>query len=68
MSAAMLAAAMSMQAAEVPATAREIAACAAARSQSAAVMARWTKLTTIDLAALNAKRKAAGQSMITLGK
>jgi len=67
-SAAMLAAAMSMQAAEVPATAREIAACAAARSQSAAVMARWTKLTTIDLAALNAKRKAAGQSMITLGK
>ena len=32
------------------------------------VMARWTKLTTIDLAALNAKRKAAGQPAIVIPK
>jgi hypothetical protein len=31
-------------------------------------MARWTKLATIDLAALNAKRKAAGQPAIVLPK
>jgi hypothetical protein len=60
-SAAMMAAAMAMQAADTAPTAREVAAVADARRQSAAVMARWTKLTAIDLPALNARRKAAGQ-------
>jgi hypothetical protein len=62
----MLAAAMAMQGAEAAPTAREVAACTSARAQSATVMARWAKLTTIDLAALNAKRKAAGQPAIVL--
>ena len=35
-----------------------------ARRQSAALTAKWTKLTTVDLPALNAKRKAAGQPPI----
>jgi len=63
-SATMLAAAMAMQGAEVAPTARELAACADARRQSAAVLARWTKLTTVDLPALNAQRKTAGQPVI----
>ncbi len=67
-SASMLAAAMSMQAADVPASAREIAACTAARVQSVAVLARWRALTTTDLAALNAKRKAAGLLAVTMGQ
>jgi photosystem II stability/assembly factor-like uncharacterized protein len=67
-SAAMLAAAMAMQNADVAPTGREVAACATARAQSVEVMARWTKLRTIDLAALNAKRKAAGQPPITIPK
>ena len=67
-STAMFAAAMAMQAAEAAPTAREKAACAKARTDAAAVMARWTKLTTTDLAALNAKRKAAGQPAISLPK
>jgi len=67
-SAAMLAAAMAMQGAEAAPTAREVAACATARTQLATVMARWTKLTTTDLAALNAKRKAAGQPAIVVPK
>ena len=67
-SAAMMAAAMAMQGAEAAPTAREVAAVTEARRQSAATMARWTKLTTMDLAALNAKRKAAGQPPIELPK
>ena len=67
-SAAMLAAAMAMQAAEAAPTAREVEACATARTALAAVMAGWTKLTTVDLAALNAKRKAAGQPVIAVPK
>jgi hypothetical protein len=67
-SSAMLSAAMAMQGAEVAPTAREVAACATARTQSAAVMARWRKVTTIDLAALNAKRKAAGQPVVVIPK
>jgi hypothetical protein len=62
-SAAMMAAAMTMQAADAAPTARDIAACANARRDSAAVMARWSKVKT-DLTALNAKRKAAGQPTI----
>jgi hypothetical protein len=63
-SASMMAAAMAMQNAEAAPTGREVAACAEARRQSAALMAKWTKLTTVDLPALNAKRKAAGQPAI----
>jgi hypothetical protein len=55
---------MAMQGADVAPTSREVAAVADARRQSASVMARWAKLTTIDLPALNAKRKAAGQPAI----
>jgi hypothetical protein len=65
-SATMMAAAMAMQAADAAPTAREVAACADARRQAAAVTATWTKLSTVDLAALNAARKAAGQPAITI--
>ena len=64
----MLSAAMAMQAAEGAPTAREVAACTAARTNAATVMARWTKLTTVDLAALNTNRKAAGQPAIVIPK
>jgi hypothetical protein len=67
-SAAMLAAAMSMQDAEAAPTAREVAAVTDARRQSTALMARWTRLMSVDLPALNAKRKAAGQPPIELPK
>ena len=63
-SGAMMSAAMAMQAADVAPTAREVAASAEARRESTAVMAKWTQLTTVDLPALNAKRKAAGQPPI----
>jgi hypothetical protein len=59
---------MGMQAADVAPTARDIQACADARRESAAVTARWTRITTVDLPALNAKRKAAGQPPIEIGK
>jgi hypothetical protein len=55
-----------MQAADVAPTAREVAACADARRQATAVMARWTKVSSVDLAALNAKRKAAGEPAIVI--
>jgi hypothetical protein len=62
----LLGAAMAMQGAEVPPTARQAAACAAAGKQLEEVMARWTALKTTRLAALNAMRKAAGQGAIAL--
>jgi hypothetical protein len=64
----MMTAAMAMQSAETAPTARDIAACADARRQAAIVMARWTTVKTTDLAALNAKRKAAGQPAIEVKK
>ena len=64
----MLSAAMAMQAAEIAPTAREVAACTTARTNAAAVMAKWTKLTTVDLVALNAKRKGAGQPSVVMPK
>jgi hypothetical protein len=64
----MLSAAMSMQAAEASPTAREVAACTTARTNRAKVMAQWTTLTTVDLPAFNAKRKAAGQPTVELPK
>ncbi len=62
----MMSAAMAMQAAEEAPTAREVAACATTRANSAKAMAQWQKICTVDLAALNARRKAAGQPPITL--
>ena len=59
-----MAAAMAMQSAEVAPTASQIAAVTKARGDAAAVMKRWTALRTTGLAALNAKRKKAGQSAI----
>jgi hypothetical protein len=64
----MIAAAMALQVADVAPTGREVAAIADARRQAAEVMARWTKLKTTGLAALNVKRKAAGQPAIVIAK
>jgi len=61
-----LAAAMSMQEAEVGPTAREIAACDEARTRSADVMGRWQQLSTTGLSQLNAKRTTAGLAPIRL--
>jgi hypothetical protein len=51
-SAQMLNAAMAMQAADVAPTGREVAACAAARRQSAEVMARWNRVKAAAQAAI----------------
>ncbi|HEY3287411.1 MAG TPA: hypothetical protein VGJ96_09885 [Gemmatimonadaceae bacterium] len=56
----LMGAAMAMQGAEVAPTTRQVAACTAAGKQLDEVMKRWTALKTTRLAALNAKRKAAG--------
>ncbi len=63
-STAMLAAAMAMQGADVAPTAREVAACDRAQAESGVVLRRWAALETTGLAALNAKRRAAGQSPV----
>jgi hypothetical protein len=65
-SAAMIAAVMPMQSAELPPTAAEVAAVAKAKTQSAEVLKKWNALKGPGLAALNAKRKAAGQPAITI--
>ncbi len=65
-SAAQLAAAMSMQDADVAPTAAEVAACNAARDAARDVMARWETLSTTGLDALNAQRKAAGRPPLTV--
>jgi hypothetical protein len=62
----MMAAAMAMQGADVAPTAGQAAACDRAKAQSGEVMAKWTALKTTGLAALNAKRKAAGLPPIEL--
>ena len=62
----MLSAAMAMQRADVAPTASQVAACDSARTQSASLMSRWTALETSGLAALNAKRKAAGLPAVVL--
>ena len=67
-SAELMAAAMAMQAADAAPTARDTAACTDAQHDSTTLMAQWTTLTTTDLAALNAKRKAAGEPEVTLPK
>jgi hypothetical protein len=63
---AMMSAAMAMQNADVAPTAGQVATVTRARAEGAEVMRRWNALKTSGLAALNAKRKAAGQAAITL--
>ena len=63
-SAGMMTAAMAMQGADVAPTAVQEAACGRARQQSVEAMAKWKALSTTGLAALNAKRQAAGQPPI----
>ncbi|HEY8311520.1 MAG TPA: hypothetical protein VIG47_13235, partial [Gemmatimonadaceae bacterium] len=60
------AAAMAMQGADVAPTATEIAACEHARAQFAEVLPKWNALKTSELAAFNAKRKAAGETTVSL--
>jgi photosystem II stability/assembly factor-like uncharacterized protein len=62
----LMAAAMAMQGADVAPTASQVAACERGRTQSAEVMAKWTALKTTGLAALNAKRRAAGLTTLAL--
>lgn len=62
----LLAAAMAMQNADVAPTAVQIAACSAARTQAAPVLAQWNSIRTTRLAAFNARRKAAGLPTVSL--
>jgi hypothetical protein len=62
----LMGAAMAMQGAEAAPTANQVAACDRASQQLAEVMKKWTGLKTAGLAALNAKRKTAGQGAISL--
>ena len=59
---------MPMQAAEVAPTANQLGAVTRARAEFTAVMAKWTALKTTGLAALNVKRKGAGQPAIVIPK
>ena len=63
-SAAMNTAAMAMQGSEMAPTGPQVAACAKARAEYVATMARWNALRTTGLAGLNAKRQAAGEPLI----
>ena len=63
---ALLGAAMAMQGADVAPTAAEIAACGRARTEAAGVAARWTRVKTRDLEALNASRRDAGLAPLPL--
>ena len=62
----MLAAGMAMQNADVAPTAAQVAACERARRQLADVLPRWKTLSTSALAALNARRHAAGERAVTI--
>lgn len=63
-----LAAALSMQSADVAPTATQVAAVNAARGQYATVMAAWAALSGRELGVLNAKRKAGGMGEVGVGK
>jgi hypothetical protein len=65
-SGAMLGAAMAMQDADVTPTAEEVAACVRARADAAPVLKKWNALVGVELQALNARRKAAGQPAIVV--
>ena len=64
----MLSAAMAMQDAEATPTSTQIAAAEKARTMGAAVTKSWAALSTGGLAALNARRKAAGLPTVTFRK
>lgn len=51
---------MAMQGADLTPSAGEVGACTRARAEQVAVMRRWAALSGPGLAALNAKRRAAG--------
>ena len=55
-----------LQSADVPATAVQLRAIANARTAGTAAMARWTAVTTVDLAAINAELKTAGLAPLTV--
>ena len=61
---AMLGAAMAMQGADVAPPANQVAACRRAGADGAQALRRWSALTGPGLAALNAKRKAAGMAPV----
>jgi photosystem II stability/assembly factor-like uncharacterized protein len=63
-SAALIGAASALGTADVAPTASRLDAVAKAKADAAAVMKKWTALSTTGLAALNAKRKAAGQPTV----
>ena len=63
---ALLGAAMAMQGADVTPTAAEVAACDRARTVAAGLVARWTRLKTAGLAAVNRARAALGQAPLRL--
>ncbi len=65
-SAALMAAAMAMQGADVPPTQAQVAACTAARTMAATAMTAWSQLRQRGLASINAERQAAGQPVLTL--
>ena len=60
----MILAAMAIQGADVAPTASQAAACATARTQASVLMARWKDLETKGVAALNTRRKAAGEAEV----
>ena len=59
---------MGLQGAEAAPTNRQVAAVTTAKAQAAPVLAKWKALTTTELAALNAKRKTAGEPAIVIPK
>jgi hypothetical protein len=63
---ALTAAVMAMQDADAAPTASQVATADHARAQAKSATARWTELRTSGLAALNAKRKTAGQAPIVV--
>jgi photosystem II stability/assembly factor-like uncharacterized protein len=63
---ALTAAVMAMQDADAAPTASQVATADYARAQAKSATARWTELRTSGLAALNAKRKTAGQAPIVV--
>jgi len=62
----LLGAAMAMQGADVTPTANEVAACGRAATEEGEAMRRWNTLAGPGLAALNAKRKAAGMAPVAV--
>jgi photosystem II stability/assembly factor-like uncharacterized protein len=65
-STAMMSAAMAMQSADVAPTANAVAGCSKARTLSSETLAKWNRLRTSGITALNAKLKAAGQAAVSV--